>query len=209
MLEGVGSEYTHGHVQDDEEPEYGDLTYLAMVWCAGVAIGLIFYGVSEPLTHSVDASNKYNNNGYFNENEMAINGLHITLFHWGFLAWIVYAITALTMGFLSYRKGLPLCFRSTLAPLFGKATWGWMGDLLDVLTIVTIVAGLCTSLGLGARQIVGGLQRLEWLDGTLTEDRRGPREFLAFADVLRRAGCVALGFRLRVCTAYVSGRSAK
>jgi len=156
--------------QDDEEPEYGDLTYLAMVWCAGVAIGLIFYGVSEPLTHSVDASNKYNNNGYFNENEMAINGLHITLFHWGFLAWIVYAITALTMGFLSYRKGLPLCFRSTLAPLFGKATWGWMGDLLDVLTIVTIVAGLCTSLGLGARQIVGGLQRLEWLDGTLTED---------------------------------------
>ena len=105
MLEGVGSEYTHGHVQDDEEPEYGDLTYLAMVWCAGVAIGLIFYGVSEPLTHSVDASNKYNNNGYFNENEMAINGLHITLFHWGFLAWIVYAITALTMGFLSYRRG--------------------------------------------------------------------------------------------------------
>ena len=65
MLEGVGSEYTHGHVQDDEEPEYGDLTYLAMVWCAGVAIGLIFYGVSEPLTHSVDASNKYNNNGMY------------------------------------------------------------------------------------------------------------------------------------------------
>ncbi|CAE7719937.1 IGHMBP2, partial [Symbiodinium sp. CCMP2456] len=158
--------------QDDEEPEYGDLTYLAMVWCAGVAIGLIFYGVSEPLAHAVDATNKYNNNGYFNENEMAINGLHITLFHWGFLAWIVYAITALTMGFLSYRKGLPLCFRTTLAPLFGKATWGWMGDLLDVLTIVTIVAGLCTSLGLGARQIVGGLQRLEWLDGDLTEDEK-------------------------------------
>ena len=154
-------------LQDDEEPEYGDLTYLAMVWCAGVAIGLIFYGASEPLFHSEDGTNKYNNNGYFNENDRAINGLHITLFHWGFLAWIVYAITALTMGFLSYRKGLPLCFRTCLAPLFGKATWGWMGDMLDVLTIVTIVAGLCTSLGLGARQIIGGLQRLEWLDGTL------------------------------------------
>ncbi|CAE7583152.1 unnamed protein product [Symbiodinium natans] len=136
--------------QDDEEPEYGDLTYLAMVWMAPTST---------------------NNNGYFNENDRAISGLHITLFHWGFLAWIVYAITALTMGFLSYRKNLPLCFRTCMAPLFGKATWGWMGDLLDVLTIVTIVAGLCTSLGLGARQIVGGMQRLEWLEGTLTEDQ--------------------------------------
>jgi len=157
--------------QDDEEPEYGDLTYLAMIWCAGVAIGLIFYGCSEPLFHGFDGTNKYNNNGYFNENEKAISGIHITLFHWGFMAWIVYTITALTMGFLSYRKGLPLCFRTTLAPLFGKATWGWMGDMLDVLTIVTIVAGLCTSLGLGARQIVGGLQRLEWLESTLDEDQ--------------------------------------
>ena len=56
-------------LKDDEEPEYSDLTYLAMVWCAGVAIGLIFYGASEPLAHAVDGTNKYNNNGYFNENE--------------------------------------------------------------------------------------------------------------------------------------------
>ena len=74
------------------------------------------------------------------------------------------------MGFLSYRRGLPLCFRTTLAPLLGKATWGWIGDLLDVVTIVTIVAGLTTSLGLGARQIVSGCQRLGWLEPELNKE---------------------------------------
>ncbi|CAJ1429441.1 unnamed protein product [Effrenium voratum] len=165
--------YYYGEMKlgkDDEEPEYGDLTYLAMVWCAGVAIGLIFYGASEPLFHLKDGTNRYNNDGYSNDNQMAMNAMHITIFHWGFLAWIVYCITALTMGFLSYRHDLPLCFRTTLAPVMGKATWGWLGDMLDVLTIVTIVAGLCTSLGLGARQIVGGCQRLGWISGSLTDD---------------------------------------
>lgn len=112
----------------------------------------------------------YNNDGYSNENQKAMYGLHLTMFHWGFMAWIVYCITALTMGFLSYRRGLPLCFRTTLAPVLGKATWGWIGDVLDVVTIVTIVAGLTTSLGLGARQIVAGCQRLGWLNGDLTDD---------------------------------------
>ena len=112
----------------------------------------------------------YNNDGYSNDNQKAMYGLHLTMFHWGFMAWIVYCITALTMGFLSYRRGLPLCFRTTLAPVLGKATWGWIGDVLDVVTIVTIVAGLTTSLGLGARQIVAGCQRLEWLNGDLSDN---------------------------------------
>ena len=68
----------------------------------------------------------------------------------------VYSLVAITMGVLSYRNGLPLSFRTTLAPLFGKAIWGWLGDLVDIFTILTIVAGLCTSLALGAQQIVAG-----------------------------------------------------
>eukprot|EP00438_Fugacium_kawagutii_P010746 Skav218262 [mRNA] locus=scaffold2035:159554:161545:- [translate_table: standard] len=135
-----------------------------MVWCAGVAIGLIFFGASEPLLHASDGTNRYNNNGYSNDNQKALYGLHLTMFHWGFMAWIVYCLTAITMGFLAYRKGLPLCFRTTLAPMLGKATWGWLGDLLDIVTIVTIVAGLTTSLGLGAKQIVEGCQRLGWIN---------------------------------------------
>eukprot|EP00438_Fugacium_kawagutii_P003546 Skav202732 [mRNA] locus=scaffold1326:179462:181611:- [translate_table: standard] len=142
-----------------------------MVWCAGVAIGLIFYGASEPLFHAADGTNRYNNDGYSNDNQKALYGLHLTMFHWGFMAWIVYSLTAITMGFLAYRRGLPLCFRTTLAPLLGKATWGWLGDLLDIVTIVTIVAGLTTSLGLGAKQIVEGCRRLGWLPEDLTDEQ--------------------------------------
>merc|ERR550532_1694121 len=140
-----------------------------MVFTAGVAIGLVFYGASELLGYITSSSNRYSGAGYLNENEKAQNAINLTLFHWGLQAWVVYGITAVSMGFLSYRKGLPLCFRTTLAPLFGRATWGWFGDFVDIITIVTIVAGLCTSLGLGAKQIVGGMQRLELLDSDLDE----------------------------------------
>jgi len=167
--------YYYGHVKlgkDDEEPEFSDLSYFSMVFCAGVAIGLVFYGASEPLWHMLSSggSNRYNNDGYSNDNQKAQNAINVTLFHWGLQAWVVYALAAVSMGVLSYRLGLPLCFRTTLAPLFGKATWGWFGDILDIVTIVTIVFGLCTSLGLGAKQIVVGLQRLEILDKDMTED---------------------------------------
>ncbi|CAE8729255.1 unnamed protein product [Polarella glacialis] len=143
--------YYYGDVKlgkDDEKPEYSDASYFAMVFCAGVGIGLIFYGASEPLWHMLSSggSNRYNNNGYFNDNEKAQAAINVTLFHWGIQAWVGYAITAVSMGFLSYRKGLPLTFRVTLAPLFGKAIWGWFGDLVDILAIVTIVAGLCNFL---------------------------------------------------------------
>ena len=74
----------------------------------------------------------------------------LTLFHWGVHAWIVYSLVAISMGVMCYRKGLPMVYRSCFFPLFGKATWGWMGDICDGVTIVTIVAGVCTSLGLGA-----------------------------------------------------------
>ena len=114
----------------------------------------------------------YNNDGYSNENEKALYAMHLTMFHWGFMAWIVYCLTAITMGFLAYRRGLPLCFRTTLAPVLGKATWGWIGDLLDIVTIVTIVAGLTTSLGLGARQILEGIQRLGWLSEDMGDGER-------------------------------------
>jgi len=167
--------YHYGHIKlgrDDDEPEYSDVSYFAMVFCAGVAIGLIFYGASEPLYHLKGGPNRYNSNGYSHENEQIQNALNVTIFHWGVQAWVVYAIVAVSMGFMSYRQGLPLSFRSTLAPLFGKATWGWFGDLLDVLTIATIVAGLCTSLGLGASQILAGLMRLGVVDADSNEEEQ-------------------------------------
>jgi choline-glycine betaine transporter len=154
-----------------DKPEFNDATYFAMIFSAGVAIGLIFYGASEPLWHYTDGTNRYNNNGYFTESEKLQWAMNLTLYHWGFQAWVVYALVAVTMGVLKYRKDMPLTFRATMAPLFGKATWGWMGDLLDVYTIATIVAGLCTSLGFGAKQIVTGMKRLGWMDSGMDDDQ--------------------------------------
>jgi len=189
--------YYYGHVKlgrDDDEPEYSDASYFAMVFCAGVAIGLIFYGASEPLYHLKGGPNRYNNNGYSHENEQIQNALNVTIFHWGLQAWIVYAIVAISMGVMSYRQGLPLSMRSTLAPLFGKATWGWFGDLLDILTIATIVAGLCTSLGLGASQIIAGLMRLGVVDADSDEDAMTLYKMLVVAVItLCATGSVALG----------------
>merc|ERR1712050_406893 len=90
--------YYYGHVKlgkDDEEPQYSDLSYFSMVFCAGVAIGLVFYGASEPLWHMLSSggSNRYNNDGYSNDNQVAQDAINVTIFHWGLQAWVVYALT--------------------------------------------------------------------------------------------------------------------
>jgi BCCT family betaine/carnitine transporter len=94
-----------------------------------------------------------------------------TLYHWGLSAWGSYLTVALAQALGTYRFGLPMTFRSSFYPLLGEHTWGWLGDVLDGFTIVTTVAGICTSLGLGAFQIVAGMKRLGWLDVDLTEEQ--------------------------------------
>eukprot|EP00413_Alexandrium_margalefii_P010012 CAMPEP_0204529636 /NCGR_PEP_ID=MMETSP0661-20131031/10174_1 /ASSEMBLY_ACC=CAM_ASM_000606 /TAXON_ID=109239 /ORGANISM="Alexandrium margalefi, Strain AMGDE01CS-322" /LENGTH=821 /DNA_ID=CAMNT_0051535671 /DNA_START=58 /DNA_END=2523 /DNA_ORIENTATION=+ len=182
--------YYYGHVKlgkDEEEPEFSDMSYFSMVFCAGVAIGLIFYGASEALIYITDGSNRFSNSGFINENQLAQDAVNLTIFHWGLQAWVVYAIVAISMGLLSYRQGLPLTFRSTLAPLLGRAGWSWLGDIIDVITIITVVAGLCTSLGLGALQSVEGMRRL----GMLAHDMNEGDEKRASTIVVILVTCVA------------------
>lgn len=89
---------------------------------------------------------------------------------WGLAAWGSYLVVALAQGLGTYRFGLPMTFRSSFYPLLGEYTWGFWGDMIDAFTLVTTVAGICTSLGLGAFQIVAGLQRLGWVDIDQSED---------------------------------------
>jgi len=158
--------YRYGHIKlgkKDDEPEFSNTTYFAMIFSAGVGVGLFFYGVSEPLWHR-EPDNYYSNAGYHSQNEIDQYSLVITLYHWGFAGWSPYLVVAIACGLASYQFGLPMTIRSTFYPMLGEYTWGWMGDLIDGYSIVMTVAGVCTSLGLGTIQIIAGCQDLGWVD---------------------------------------------
>jgi choline-glycine betaine transporter len=165
--------YKYGHIKlgrKDEEPEYSGITYFSMIFSAGVAVGIFYFGVSEPLWHQ--SSNWYANAGYRSQDEIDQFAMNMTIHHWGLCAWSVYVTVALCAGLAAYRFKLPLTFRSCFYPILGEYTWGWIGDLIDGFSIVVSVAGVCTSLGLGAIQITSGLQRIGWINEDLTDEEK-------------------------------------
>lgn len=164
--------YRFGHIKlgkPDDKPEFSDLTYFTMLFSAGIAVGLFFYGVAEPLFHR--SSNWFAELDYRGKDEVDQWAMLITMYHYGLAGWSPYLIVAIAAGLGSYRFDLPMTIRSTLYPLLGAYTWGWIGDVLDGFSIVFTVAGICTSLGLGAMQIITGAGRLGWLDTSeMTEE---------------------------------------
>jgi choline-glycine betaine transporter len=165
--------YKYGHVKfgrKDEEPEYSGITYFSMLFAAGVAVGIFYFGVSEPLWHQ--SSHWYANSGYRSQDEIDQFAMNQTIYHWGLHAWAVYLTVAVSISLASFRFKLPLTFRSGFYPILGEYTWGWIGDVIDGFSIVVTVAGVCTSLGLGAIQISTGLQRIGWVDDDLTADEK-------------------------------------
>jgi choline-glycine betaine transporter len=159
--------YAYGKVKlgkEGDKVEFENVTYFAMIFSAGVAVGLFVYGTAEPLYHyDYWLKQRFNSDDATTDNDKANFALLTTLFHWGFHGFCVYSLVGITMGILSYRDGLPLLMRTCFYPLLGKHTWGWIGDLIDGFSIVTIVAGVCTSLGLGTIQIKTGLWGLNAL----------------------------------------------
>jgi len=143
---------------DDEEPEFPRATWLAMLFSAGMGIGLLFYGVAEPVLHH--ASPPGGAAHAASGDVAAREAMGIALFHWGLHAWGIYALAGLALAYFHHRRGLPLSMRSTLVPLLGVWTHRWPGKLVDVLAVFGTLFGLATSLGLGAMQINAGLARL-------------------------------------------------
>lgn len=146
-----------------------------MLFSAGVAVGLFVFGTAEPLYHYDYWLKQRFNGGNENQNDKANFAILTTIYHWGFHGWCVYTLVGLMMGVMAYRKRLPMTMRSCFYPLLGKHTWGWIGHIIDGFTIVTIVAGVCTSLGLGAIQIRRGLEGMGSIDtaactGTCPDD---------------------------------------
>ena len=144
--------------KDGEEAEFGLMSWFAMLFAAGMGIGLVFYGVAEPLTFftspppgvPTDASNA----------ELAERAMAQTFMHWGFHPWSVYAIIGLALAYAIHRKGRPVSIRWALEPLFGDRVKGTLGDVVDILAIVGTVFGVATSLGLGVTQVATGLSEL-------------------------------------------------
>ncbi|WP_418282399.1 BCCT family transporter [Halorubrum sp. DTA98] len=137
----------------DGEKEFSDVSWIAMLFSAGMGIGLMFFGVAEPVWHFFDP-HLGAEGGTEGAGEVA---MAVSLFHWGFHPWAIYALVALGLAFFSYNRGLPLTFRSVFYPVLGDRIYGWPGHVIDIFTVFATLFGLVTSLGLGALQINAGL----------------------------------------------------
>jgi choline-glycine betaine transporter len=148
--------------KDDEEPEYSFATWFSMLFSAGVAVGLFYYSVAEPVYHYMGSAYFTKGaRGYGSQDEDSMIGLAVTWYHWGLHGWIPYTTMGAVIGIMAYRRDFPMTIRYCLWPLLGENCYGWLGDLIDILSIITTIAGVCTSLGLGAKQINQGMQRLD------------------------------------------------
>jgi len=148
--------------KDDDEPEYSFATWFSMLFSAGVAVGLFYYSVAEPVYHYTGGAYFTKGaRGYGSADEDSMIGLAVTWYHWGLHGWIPYTTMGAVIGIMTYRRDFPMTIRYCLWPLLGENCYGWLGDLTDILSIITTIAGVCTSLGLGAMQLNQGLQRLD------------------------------------------------
>ncbi|MBK2111727.1 BCCT family transporter [Francisella tularensis subsp. novicida FSC159] len=147
--------------QDHELPEYTNLSWFAMLFAAGMGIGLMFYGVAEPLNHFLSPPNLSPDSL-----ETVKQAMNTTFFHWGIQAWSVYAVVGLSLAYFAYRHDLPLLPRSVLYPILGDKIYGVIGHAIDIFAILGTLFGVATSLGFGAMQVSSGISFLTGIADT-------------------------------------------
>lgn len=164
---------------DGAKPDYSYMGWFAMLFAAGMGIGLMFFGVAEPMSHygsSMGGTAVENGmrtdwaplGAAAGDIEAARNlGMAATIFHWALHPWAIYAVVALSLAFFTYNRGLPLTLRSAFYPLLGERVWGWWGHIIDTLAVFATLFGLATSLGFGTEQALAGLNFLfGWSTGS-------------------------------------------
>lgn len=164
----------------EAKPDFSYLGWFSMLFAAGMGIGLMFFAVSEPLSHfssslggvsgEVGARTDWAPLGAAAGDPVAAERLAMaaTIFHWGLHPWAIYAVIALSLALFSFNKGLPLTMRSVFYPLLGERVWGWPGHFIDILAVFATLFGLATSLGYGASQAAAGLEYLFGIPGGVT-----------------------------------------
>ena len=163
---------------DDARPEFSTFSWLAMLFSAGIGIGILFFSISEPMSYFDNASaSGHPNNPHADhagahglDERRATHALQVTYYHWGMHGWAVYVITGLCLAYFGYRKKLPLTLRSALHPVIGDRIYGPIGHAVDLLAVFGAVFGVATSLGLGVKQMATGLAVLFGVDpGLVTQ----------------------------------------
>ena len=144
-------------------PEFTTLGWFSMLFSAGMGIGLLFYGVAEPMFHFIASPLVEPGTA-----EAARVGMDLTFLHWGLHPWAIYAIVGLSLAFFAFNKGLPLSIRSVFYPLFGERIYGPIGNVIDIMATVATLFGVATSLGLGVQQVNAGLNHLFGVPQSIT-----------------------------------------
>ena len=163
---------------DDSRPEFRNFSWFAMLFSAGVGIGILFFGVAEPVFYFDNTAGfGYPNNPFADrvgavelDEQRAVAAMRVTYFHWGFHGWAVYVVIGLSLAYFGYRRKLPMTLRSALYPLIGDKIYGPIGHGVDLLAVFGTVFGVATSLGLGVQQMATGLNHLFGIDpGKVTQ----------------------------------------
>ena len=166
--------------------DYSTLTWIAMLFSAGLAIGLVYWGIAEPVQHfqtpPFHMTKVYDPDQVYNAQHLLPDANHpdvkaardmsfaAVAFHWGFHAWAGYAVVGLALAFFAYNRGLPLALRSAFYPLLGERVWGWPGHIIDTLAVFATLFGLAPSLGLGSQQVAAGINKLFGIPATSTTE---------------------------------------
>ena len=165
----------HGSVKlgdDDSRPEFSTFAWFAMLFSAGIGIGLLFFGIAEPIFYFDNSSPRgYPNNPFADRAHLtelnearAASAVRVACFHWGLHGWAIYVIVGLCLAYFGFRKKLPLTLRSSLYPIIGDRIYGPIGHLVDLLALFGTVFGIATSLGFGVIQMAQGLHFLFEID---------------------------------------------
>ncbi len=160
----------------DATPDYSYLGWFAMLFAAGMGIGLMFFGVLEPAYYfgTPWGDQPLGRDIGIVDGELMdpatveaarLTAMAATIYHWGLHPWAIYAVVALSLALFAYNKGLPLTVRSIFYPIFGERIWGWPGHVIDILAVFATLFGLATSLGFGAQQATAGIGYVFGIDG--------------------------------------------
>ena len=145
---------------DGSRPDISTTGWLSMMFCSGIGTGILVFSVSEPLSHFVTNPDLLNGTVAPGSDGAVASSMRFVFLHWGVSAWAGYAVAGLALGLACHRRGHPMTIRSAIAPLFGKRLEGVLGHLIDILSILAIIAGLTTTIVLGLEQVCTGLAAL-------------------------------------------------